>query len=55
MSSFHGADEGRASPELARDKRHRLPVGQAALVIAGLSALCWAVLIALVVAVWSAL
>lgn len=55
MSSFHGADDGRASPRLVRDKGRRLPVGQAVLVIAGLSALCWAILIAIVMVAWSAL
>jgi hypothetical protein len=45
MSSFHRVDHRRARPDLPREIEGRLPVGQATVVIAGLSVLSWAVLI----------
>jgi hypothetical protein len=54
MSSFHHADERRIGLGLTRDTDRRLPRGRAVLVIAVLAALCWAVLIAIIIAAWSA-
>jgi hypothetical protein len=53
MSSFHHADERRIGLGLTRDTERR-PRSRAVLVIAVLAALCWAVLIAIIIAAWSA-
>jgi hypothetical protein len=54
MSSFHHADERRAKPEMTMGgPERRLSRWQSMLVVAALSALCWAVLIAAVLAIWS--
>jgi hypothetical protein len=50
MSTFHHVDLRRARPSLPTELEARLPAGQAAVVIAGLSAFSWAVLIAIVMA-----
>jgi hypothetical protein len=50
MSTFHRVDHRRTRPGLPTEIESRLPRGQAAVVIAGLSALYWAVLIPIVVA-----
>jgi hypothetical protein len=50
MGTFHRVEERRVRPGLPTEVEARLPVGQAAVVIAGLSALSWAVLISTVVA-----
>ena len=55
MSTFHRADHRRTTPGLPSEIEGRLPRAQAAVVIAGLSALSWAVLIAIVVAVHAVL
>jgi hypothetical protein len=48
MSTFHRVDQRRARPGLPTELEARLPAGQAAVVIASLSALSWAVLISIV-------
>jgi hypothetical protein len=48
MSSFHRVDQRRARPGLPTETEARLPVGQSVVVIASLSALSWAVLIAII-------
>jgi hypothetical protein len=54
MSSFHYADRRRARLEMTMgDPEHRLSRWQSILVIAGLAVLCWAILIAAVLAIWS--
>ena len=55
MSTFHRVDHRRIGPGLPSEIEGRLPRGQAAVVIAGLSALSWAVLIAIIVAVHAVL
>ncbi len=55
MSTFHRVDHKRTRPGLADGIEGRLAVGRSALVIAGLSALSWAVLISIVVALRAAL
>jgi hypothetical protein len=55
MPTFHRADHRRTRPGLPSEIEGRLPRAQAAVVIAGLSALSWAVLIAIVVAVHAVL
>jgi hypothetical protein len=50
MSTFHRVDQRRARPGLPIETEDRLPVGQSVVVIAGLSALSWAVLISIVLA-----
>ena len=50
MSSFHPANERRARPKWTTDAQGRLPRGLALLVTGALSALSWAVLIALFIA-----
>ena len=50
MSTFHRVDQRRARPGLPIETEDRLPVGQSVVVIAGLSALAWAVLISIVLA-----
>jgi hypothetical protein len=50
MSTFHRVDQRRARPGLPIETEDRLPVGQSVVVIAGLSALSWAVLISIIVA-----
>jgi hypothetical protein len=55
MSTFHRADHRRTRPGLPSEIEGRLPPAPAALVIAGLSALSWAVLIAIVVVVHAVL
>jgi len=50
MGTFHRVEERRARPATPTEIESRLPLGQAAAVIAGLSALSWAVLISIVVA-----
>jgi hypothetical protein len=51
MFSFHRVDQRRARSRLGLpiETEDRLPVGQSVVVIAGLSALSWAVLIAIIV------
>jgi len=46
MSTFHRVDERRAKLGPPTETVSRLPLGQSVVVIAGLSALSWAVLIA---------
>jgi hypothetical protein len=50
MSFFHRVDQRQARPRLGLpiETESRLPVGQSVVVIAGLSALSWAVLISIV-------
>jgi hypothetical protein len=48
MSTFHRVDQRRARPGLPTELEARLSAGQAAVVIASLSAFSWAVLIAIV-------
>jgi len=55
MSTFHRVEPGRVKPVLPSKIEGRLPMGQAAVVIAGLSALSWAVLISAIVALRAAL
>jgi len=50
MSSFHPADEQRARLRRMTGSESRLPPGPSILVIAGLSAFSWAVLVALFMA-----
>ena len=50
MSSFHGVDQRRARPRLPTETEDRLSVGQSVVVIAGLSVISWAVLIAIIMA-----
>jgi hypothetical protein len=50
MSIFHRLDERRARLVPPTEAENRLTLGQSAVVIAGLSALSWAVLIAIVFA-----
>jgi hypothetical protein len=50
MSSFHPANERRATLKRTTDVEERLPRGRALLVIAALSVLSWVVLIALFMA-----
>jgi len=50
MSIFHRLDERRARLVPPTEAENRLMLGQSAVVIAGLSALSWAVLIAIVFA-----
>jgi hypothetical protein len=50
MSIFHRLDERRARLVPPTEAENRLTLGQSAVVIAGLSALSWAVLIAIVLA-----
>jgi hypothetical protein len=50
MSTFHRVDERRAKLRPPTETVSRLPLGQSLVVIAGLSALSWAVLIALFMA-----
>jgi hypothetical protein len=52
MFSFHRVDQrqARSRSGLPAEIEARLPVGQAAVAIAGLSALSWAVLISIVLA-----
>jgi hypothetical protein len=49
MSTFHRVDQRRARPGLPTEVGARLPVGQATVVVGGLSALSWAVLISIIV------
>ena len=51
MSTFHRVDQRRTRLGPPTDTEVRLPRGQAVVVIAGLSALSWAVVIAIVVAI----
>jgi hypothetical protein len=53
MSIFHHADQNRF--RRTTEAGDRLSNGMSLLIIAGLSALCWAVLIAIVMAVQAAL
>jgi hypothetical protein len=54
MSSFHHANQWRARLEMTMgDPKHRLSRWQSILIIAGLAAVCWAILIAAVLAIWS--
>ena len=55
MGTFHRVEERRARLGSPTGAEGRLPVGQAAVVIAGLSALSWAVLISIVVALHAVL
>src|ERR1700732_962360 len=48
MSSFHRVDQSRPRPGLPTETEGRLPLAQSVAVIAGLSALGWVVLIAIV-------
>ena len=45
MSTFPRVEHRRPRPESPTETEERLPLSHAAFVIAGLSALCWAVLI----------
>ena len=55
MSIFHRVEPGRDRPVLPGEIEGRLPIRQAAVVIVGLSALSWGVLISAVVALRAAL
>jgi hypothetical protein len=48
MRTFHRVEERRVRPGLPTEVEARLPVGQAAVVIGGFSALSWVVLISIV-------
>jgi hypothetical protein len=50
MRTFHRVEERRAGRAPLTETEDRLPPGQSIAVIAGLSALCWAVLISIVMA-----
>jgi hypothetical protein len=50
MFTFHRVDQRRTRMGPSIEIEGRLPLGQSAVVIAGLSALSWAVLISIVVA-----
>jgi hypothetical protein len=52
MSFFHRVDQRQARPRLGLpiETESRLPVGQSVVVIAGLSVISWAVLIAIIMA-----
>jgi hypothetical protein len=50
MPSGYRADQRRARLGTVTGGEARLPLGQAAAVIIGLSALCWAILIAVIMA-----
>jgi len=50
MSTFHHVEERRAGLRPPADAKNRLSLRQSAIVILGLSALCWGVLISAVVA-----
>jgi len=49
MAFFHRVDRGSARPGQPTETECRLPLGQSLVVIAGLSALSWAVLIGTVI------
>jgi hypothetical protein len=51
MSTFHHVDERRAKLPLGVRTEKRLPTGQSMAVIAGLSILCWGVVVLFVMAV----
>ena len=51
MRTFHRVYHGRPRPASPARVEERLPIGQSIVVIAGLSALSWSVLILLAVAV----
>jgi hypothetical protein len=51
MSTFHRVDECRAKHPLRGRVEKRLAMGQSIAVIAGLSILCWGVLVLFIVAV----
>ena len=51
MSTFHRVDERRAKLPLGVRTEKRLPSGQSMAVIAGLSILCWGVVVLFVMAV----
>jgi hypothetical protein len=51
MSTFHRVDERRAKLPLGVRAEKRLPIGRSMAVIAGLSILCWGVVVLFVVAV----
>ena len=51
MSTFHRVDERRAKLPLGVQIEKRLPTGQSMAVIAGLSILCWGVVVLFVMAV----
>ena len=51
MSTFHRVDERRAKLPLGVQTEKRLPTGQSMAVIAGLSILCWGVVVLFVMAV----
>jgi hypothetical protein len=53
MSVLHQTDKNRRRQRLTTDAEGRLPRGRALLVIAALSVLSWAVLIALFMALWA--
>jgi len=55
MSGFHHAEERRVRLGLTTDTERRLSFGRSILVIAALSAFSWAILVAIGLAVWSAL
>jgi hypothetical protein len=55
MSTFHRVDHRRTRPGPADEIEGRLTMGQSVLVIAGLAALSWAGLIAIVVALHAVL
>jgi len=50
MRTFDRVHERRTKVASPNNVQHRLPIGQSAAVIAGLSALSWAVVISLIVA-----
>jgi len=50
MGTFHRVEDSRARLGTPTKIKGRLPLGQAAAVISGLSALSWAILISIVVA-----
>jgi hypothetical protein len=49
MAFFHRVDQGSARPGQPTETERRLPLGQSLVVIAGLSALSWAVLIGTII------
>ena len=55
MFTFHRVDYKRTRPGLPIEIEGRLPLGQAAVVIAGLSALFWVALISIAVALHAVL
>ena len=53
MRTFHHVDERRGKPAPSTKAEERLPIGQSAAVITGLSVLSWGMVVLVVVAVRS--